>query len=1204
MTRTTTLELLTNEYFWNIGSSNSLKRMIALDTVTIGDTLNGEPYTNITTSNVTSNLFIGNLDGQLGTLSVNGNMSGSVLITGNGTDATTMNLELELDDVNSNTAGQFGSQTQIPTFNVDKYGRVSQVANVTISTTLNLLDTTGDTGGVDLLNGDLKINGTDNQIVSEVSGNTFTLSLENDIVMENLSLSGNLNVTTATTLNSTLTVGRAATLEDSLDVVKASSLHSTLAVGGAATLEDSLDVVKASSLHSTLTVGGAATLESTLDVVKASSLHSTLTVGGAAILNSSLKVEKASSLHSTLTVGGAATLESTLDVVGASSLHSTLTVGGAATLESTLDVVKASSLHSTLTVGGAAILNSSLRVVGVSTYSDNIIAQKDVTINGNIFVRGNLTQVDAETILLSDPLIVIGNSNENTYKDLGFKFIKRASSDEYGYFGWDGNNSRFSFYETANIVDNDLQSGNLGTVAAETFVGNVVQANSFVGPLQGSAVNFQNSLTLDFCGNVLGSVTFFGNEASLDVPLELQSVANNIGSFGNSVSVPTITVDTYGRVTDVSENSISTTLSLLDTNGDTGIVDLLNGDLRVNGTSRKVDSHVVGNTFTLTLPDNLSVVDVSMNSLDVVKTSSLRGTLTVGGATTLEDSLDVVKESSLHSTLAVGGAATLKSTLDVVGASSLHSTLAVVGASSLHSTLAVVGASSLHSTLTVGGAAKLEDSLDVTKSSTLRSTLAVSHATTLEGSLDVLKQSSLHSTLTVGGAAILNSSLKVEKASSLHSTLTVGGAAKLESTLHVVGASSLHSTLAVGGAATLESTLDVVGASSLQSTLTVGHAATLEILDVVKSSSLHGILSVRAAATFESTLYVGDSVNFNNDLVIHGNLRVHGTETKIHTETLEINDNKIQLHTDGIVEPFGIYANIVAHGGEIYLYYQSNNRRWEFNRDLYVSGKLIVSDATTIEDTLDVVKASSLHSTLAVVKASSLHSTLAVGGAATLESTLEVVANITAPQYFVKDNITGNSIELVAPDLSGSYTLTLPGSHGIAEQFLQTNGSGILSWVTPDDSKTIKANIINTADYTTSTASSIPLDAFEISYTPTIEKSTVMLQHKIPYESSIHANQRIRFTIEKSVNGGAPITLVGDDILGPNNATGGTRGIYISNVISTTISSIGDTVTFIISAQLTANTTAVDTDGNTRTAGVRTGPDYGVGTVMLTEFKN
>ena len=675
MTQIMTLELLTSEYEWNIGSSKTLKSIQAFDSITVGNIDNAESDTVITTSNVTSNLFIGNLDGQVGTLSISGNMSGNVLIQGDGTNATSMNLEIELDDVNILSPGYFGSQTEIPTFSVDKYGRMTNVSTTTISTTLNLLDTTGDTGAVDLLNGDLRIDGTNNQIVSQVSGNTFTLSLDNDMNMVNLSLSGNLDVTKATTLNSTLVVGDAATLEESLDVVKASSLHSTLAVGGASTLEESLDVVKASSLHSTLAVGGATTLENSL-------------------------------------------------VVGASSI-----------------------LHSTLAVAGA---------------------------------------------------------------------------------------------------------------------------------------------------------------------------------------------------------------------------------------------------------------------------------------TTLEESFDVIKASSLHSTLAVGGATTL-----------------------------------------------------------------------------------------------------------------------------------------------------------------------------------------------ESTLYVGELVRFNKDLVIQGNLTVSGTQTIIDTTVLAIEDNKIELNTDGDVQAFGIFANVPSHGGEISLYYETSSSRWEFNKDLYLYGNLTVSHSTTIQDSLDVLYASSLHSTLAVggastlkstldvVGASSLHSTLAVAGATTLEDTLEVVSNITTPNYIVKDNTSGNKITLVAPDLSStsSYTLTLPPNDGVPDQFLQTDGSGTLSWVTPDDTKTIKSNVINTADYTTTTSSSIPLHAFEISYTPTTENSTVMLQHKIPYESSIHANQRINFKIEKSVNGG-PATQLAEDILGPNNATGGTRGIYISNIISTTTSSVGDTVTFTISAKLDAATTALDTNGNTRKAGVRAGTNYGVGSVMLTEFKN
>jgi acyl-[acyl carrier protein]--UDP-N-acetylglucosamine O-acyltransferase len=584
----------------------------------------------------------------------------------------------------------------------------------------------------------------------------------------------------------------------------------------------------------------------------------------------------------------------------------------------------------------------------------------------------------------------------------------------------------------------------------------------------------------------------------------------------------------------------------------------------------------------------------------------------------------------------------------------------------------------------------------------------------------------------------MNSSLDVVAASSLHSTLQVKEAASLESTLQVVNA------------ATMNSSLDVVAASSLHSTLQVKEAASLE-----------STLQVVNAATMNSSLHVTGNVNLANNLIIQGNLTVHGTETIINTTTLAIEDNKIELNTDGDLEPFGIYANVANDGGNITLFYEPSDKRWEFNRDLYVSGNLIVSDSATIQaldviaasslhstlqvkeaaslestlqvvnaatmnssldvvaasslhstlqvkeatslestlqvvnaatmnssldvvaasslhstlqvkeaaslestlqvinaatmnSSLDVVAASSLHSTLQVkeaaslestlqvinaatmnsslldvVAASSLHSTLQVKEAASLESTLQVInaatmnssldvvgatslhnilevaANITAPQYFVKDNITGNSIELVAPDLSnGSYKLTLPSNDGDANQILQTNGSGILTWITPDSSKTLKANVINNVDSTTSLDAEIQLPEYTMSYNTAVESSTVLLQHKIPYESSIHANQRIKFKVSKTVGSDPSIDIGYPDILGPNNATGGTRGIYISNIINETIAPIGTLVTFTISSQLTANTTAIDSSGNVRKAGARTGSDYGIGSVMLTEFIN
>jgi hypothetical protein len=77
----------------------------------------------------------------------------------------------------------------------------------------------------------------------------------------------------------------------------------------------------------TLDVTGATTLDSTLGATGATTLSSTLGVTGATTLSSTLGVTGATTLSSTLGVTGATTLSSTLGVTGATSLSSTLAVG-------------------------------------------------------------------------------------------------------------------------------------------------------------------------------------------------------------------------------------------------------------------------------------------------------------------------------------------------------------------------------------------------------------------------------------------------------------------------------------------------------------------------------------------------------------------------------------------------------------------------------------------------------------------------------------------------------------------------------------------------------------------------------------------------------------------------------------------------------------------------------------------------------------
>lgn len=53
-----------------------------------------------------------------------------------------------------------------------------------------------------------------------------------------------------------------------------------------------------------------------------------------------------------------------------------------------------------------------------------------------------------------------------------------------------------------------------------------------------------------------------------------------------------------------------------------------------------------------------------------------------------------------------------------------------------------------------------------------------------------------------------------------------------------------------------------------------------------------------------------------------------------------------------------------------------------------------------------------------------------------------------AHKYYVKDQTTTNKVSIESPALSSSYSMTLPTSNGSSGQFLQNNGSGVLSWQT------------------------------------------------------------------------------------------------------------------------------------------------------------
>ena len=92
-------------------------------------------------------------------------------------NAATGNVAIGLATT-SVSAGSYGSSTQIPTFTVDAYGRLTAAANTSISTTISLSGTTG-TGSVSG-GGTLTFSGS-NGVTATVSSSTVTISTPQDL---------------------------------------------------------------------------------------------------------------------------------------------------------------------------------------------------------------------------------------------------------------------------------------------------------------------------------------------------------------------------------------------------------------------------------------------------------------------------------------------------------------------------------------------------------------------------------------------------------------------------------------------------------------------------------------------------------------------------------------------------------------------------------------------------------------------------------------------------------------------------------------------------------------------------------------------------------------------------------------------------------------------------------------------------------------
>jgi len=143
----------------------------------------------------------------------------------------------------------------------------------------------------------------------------------------------------------------------------------------------------------------------------------------------------------------------------------------------------------------------------------------------------------------------------------------------------------------------------------------------------------QGELAYSYASNTLFIGTP-GSDGYLEIGAWSDLTGLSAGSYGNTTTIPSITVDSHGKITSISNNTISTTLSIGADTGGPGSVDLLTGTLTVNG-GEGIDSSVSGDTITLDVDDTVVRSNTAIAYQLIDGNLSISGNLNVLGTQTI-----------------------------------------------------------------------------------------------------------------------------------------------------------------------------------------------------------------------------------------------------------------------------------------------------------------------------------------------------------------------------------------------------------------------------------------------------------------------------------------------------------------------------------------------------------------------------------------
>jgi hypothetical protein len=313
-------------------------------------------------------------------------------------------------------------------------------------------------------------------------------------------------------------------------------------------------------------------------------------------------------------------------------------VTGTSTKTLSLTQQDANVITATWTDQGITTINGTANQIAATTvgntttlaFTNDVTMPNNLVVSGNLTINGTATYVNTQSISAKDPLFEVANDNNTTDAvDIGYygRYFDAAQTrvEFTGLFRDASDAGKFKFFtgltvEPTNVVDTTGTGYTVGTLVA-----------NLEGNLAGTA-NAANVLstarTISATGDAAWSVSFDGSSNATGA-LTLANTGVTATTYGTTTAVPTIAVDSKGRITSASNTNIAFPVTTV--NGQAGTVVLTTSNVAEGSnqyfTTARAQASITGGASSVVTADlTASRVLVSDGSGKIAASASITTT--------------------------------------------------------------------------------------------------------------------------------------------------------------------------------------------------------------------------------------------------------------------------------------------------------------------------------------------------------------------------------------------------------------------------------------------------------------------------------------------------------------------------------------------------------------------------------------------------